>query len=210
MKIGARASESICRAQVSTSAWLRTMKGRFLTPGLRRMSCSESSVCFNTCSGQMSTWHSRCILSEGHRQHCLRIRYDPAQCTRDEVVICSYVIHGVAPIFQSFDLWSQSGCRASHYSRLFFSNMYLKGLLIITMTWWSMYDACSDISITDLIHTPQQTLNWCLQTAVIYSEQGCCALASLVSVQFSHCKLDVCTGLESSIHTVSHLRFDMH
>lgn len=54
-KMGARASESMWRAQVSTSASERTMKGRFLTPGLRRMSCSESSVCWSTCVGQMST-----------------------------------------------------------------------------------------------------------------------------------------------------------
>ncbi len=53
--MGARASESMWRAQVSTSACVRTMNGRFLTPGLRKMSCSELSVCFSTCSGQMST-----------------------------------------------------------------------------------------------------------------------------------------------------------
>ena len=54
-KMGASASESMWRAHVSTSARVRTMNGRFLTPGLRRMSCSELSVCLSTCSGQIST-----------------------------------------------------------------------------------------------------------------------------------------------------------
>ena len=53
--MGASASESMCRAHVNTSARERTMKGRFLTPGLRSMRCSELSVCLSTCSGQMST-----------------------------------------------------------------------------------------------------------------------------------------------------------
>jgi hypothetical protein len=41
-----------------------------LTPGLRRMSCSELSVCLSTCSGQMSTCTRRASESV-HQIRCL-------------------------------------------------------------------------------------------------------------------------------------------